>query len=93
VIREPGPKVPAPLHVKVEHGKEERDLPKLKSDLEGKIHDVLRFKAEVELVPGGPLSARPPRRSSLRNILNKRGEICFSATRKTGQARRLLKEP
>lgn len=55
VIREPGPKVPAPLHVKVEHGQEERDLPKLKSDLEGKIHDVLRFKAEVELVPGGSI--------------------------------------
>ena len=53
IIDEPGPKVPAPLHVKVEHGKEEKDLPKLKSEIEERIHDSLRFKAEVELVREG----------------------------------------
>jgi phenylacetate-CoA ligase len=55
VLDQPGPKVPAPLLMKVEHGKDEKDLPKLKSDLEARIHDVMRFKAEVRLVPEGTL--------------------------------------
>ncbi len=53
VITQPGPKVPAPLHIKLEYGKAEKDLPKLKSDIETRIHDVMRFKADVELVPEG----------------------------------------
>jgi len=53
VIDQPGPKVPAPLYVKVEHNREEKDLKKLKMEIEGKLHDVLRFKAYVELVPAG----------------------------------------
>jgi phenylacetate-CoA ligase len=55
VLDQPGPKVPAPLNIKVEHGKDEKDLPKLKSDLESRIHDVMRFKAEVSLVAEGTL--------------------------------------
>lgn len=55
VINQPGPKVPAPLNVKVEYGQGEKDLSKLKSNIEGKIHDVLRFKAEVELLPEGSI--------------------------------------
>ncbi len=55
ILDQPGPKVPAPLLIKVEHGKDEKDLPKLKSDLESRIHDVMRFKAEVNLVIEGTL--------------------------------------
>jgi phenylacetate-CoA ligase len=55
VLDQPGPKVPAPLHIKVEHSKEERDLRKLKADIESRIHDVMRFNAEVTLVPEGIL--------------------------------------
>ena len=53
ILDQPGPKVPAPLHIKVEHVKEEKDIPKFKSDIEERLHDLLRFKAEVELVPEG----------------------------------------
>jgi len=55
VINAPGPKVPAPLHIKVEHGKREADLAKLKSDIEARLHDTLRFNADVELVEEGTL--------------------------------------
>jgi phenylacetate-CoA ligase len=55
VLDQPGPKVPAPLHIKVEHSKEERDLRRLKADIESRIHDVMRFNAEVTLVPEGIL--------------------------------------
>jgi phenylacetate-CoA ligase len=55
VLDQNGPKVPAPLHVKVESGKEEQDLTGLKSEIESRIHDVLRFKAEIRLVPEGSL--------------------------------------
>lgn len=53
VIDQPGPKVPAPLLIKVEHGTTEQDLPILKSQLEHRLSDVLRFKADVKLVPEG----------------------------------------
>lgn len=52
---QPGPKVPSPLLIKVVRGKDEKDLPRLKSALELKIHDVMRFKAEVSLVLEGAL--------------------------------------
>ena len=55
VIDQPGPKVPAPLEIKVEHGKSEQDLPKLKKEIEERLTDVLRFKADVKLVPDGTL--------------------------------------
>jgi phenylacetate-CoA ligase len=55
VLDQPGPKIPAPLYIKVEHGKREQDLSRLKSDIEGRIHDALRFKGEVMLVPEGSL--------------------------------------
>jgi phenylacetate-CoA ligase len=70
VLDEPGPKVPAPLLIKVEHGKDEKDLLKLKSDVEARIHDVMRFKAEVELVPGGTLG----RTSTKAKLIEKRFE-------------------
>jgi hypothetical protein len=54
-LDQPGPKVPSPLLIKVEHGKDEKDLPRLKSDLELRIHDAMRFKVEVSLVPEGIL--------------------------------------
>lgn len=53
VIDQPGPKVPAPLLIKVEHGNKEQDLPKLKNHIELRLSDVLRFKANVEFVPEG----------------------------------------
>jgi phenylacetate-CoA ligase len=55
ILDQPGPKVPAPLHIKIEHGKEEKDLLKLKLDIEQRLHDLLRFKSEVELVPEGTI--------------------------------------
>jgi phenylacetate-CoA ligase len=70
VLDEPGPKVPAPLLIKVEHGKDEKDLFKLKSDVEARIHDVMRFKAEVELVSGGTLE----RTSTKAKLIEKRFE-------------------
>lgn len=53
VIDQPGPKVPAPLLIKVEHRAMEQDLPELKNQIEQRLSDVLRFKADVELVPEG----------------------------------------
>jgi phenylacetate-CoA ligase len=53
IIEQPGPKVPAPLLIKAEHGKTEGDLPRLKKEIEQRLSDVLRFKADVELVPEG----------------------------------------
>jgi phenylacetate-CoA ligase len=50
VLNQPGPKVPAPLHIKVECG-ETKDPEKLKGDMEQRIHDLLRFKARIEFVP------------------------------------------
>lgn len=55
VIYEPGPKVPAPLELTVEYGKSETDLPKLKKDIESRLTDILRFKADVKLVADGTL--------------------------------------
>ena len=55
VLDEPGPKVPAPLRIKVEYGREEKALKKLKSNLERRMQDLLRFRGEVELVPEGTL--------------------------------------
>lgn len=53
VIDQPGPTVPAPLLIKVEHRKSEQNLSGLKGDIEQRLSDVLRFKADVELVPEG----------------------------------------
>lgn len=55
VIYQPGPKVPAPLELIVEQGASETDLPKLKQEIESRLTDVLRFKADVKLVPDGTL--------------------------------------
>jgi phenylacetate-CoA ligase len=55
VIDQPGPKVPSPLKVSVEYGKSEQDLPKLKQEIENRLADVLRFKADVRLLPDGTL--------------------------------------
>jgi phenylacetate-CoA ligase len=73
ILDQPGPKVPAPLHVKAEHGKEEKDLPKLKSDIEARIHDVLRFKAEVEIVSEGALERTTTKSKLIEKRFEKRG--------------------
>jgi phenylacetate-CoA ligase len=53
VIDQPGPKVPAPLLIRVESSTKTRDLPKLKGEIEQRLSEVLRFKADVEMVPEG----------------------------------------
>lgn len=55
VLNQPGPKIPAPLKVRVEYGKNGGDLRDLKNDIERKIGDLLRFNADVELIPEGTL--------------------------------------
>jgi len=70
ILDQPGPKVPAPLCIRVEHGKKEKDLGKLKADIEGRIHDLLRFKAEVELVEEGTFE----RTSTKAKLIEKRFE-------------------
>ncbi len=74
VLDEPGPKVPAPLLIKVEHGKDEKDLPKLKSAVEARIHDVMRFKAEVELVAEGTLERTSTKARLIEKRFEKRSE-------------------
>jgi phenylacetate-CoA ligase len=55
ILHEAGPKITPPLHVEVEHGRGEKELHDLKSDIEARAHNVLRFSARVELVPPGSL--------------------------------------
>ena len=51
-IYEPPPKGWAPpIHIKVEHGKDEKDLEALKKELEVLIREKLIFRANVELLP------------------------------------------
>jgi phenylacetate-CoA ligase len=40
-----------PIHVKVEHGKDEKDLEGLKKELEALIREKLIFRANVEMLP------------------------------------------
>ena len=53
VLDEPGPGVKPPIKVKVEYGKDTRTdgLEGLKEEIERKIMDVLRFRADVEFIP------------------------------------------
>ncbi len=44
-----------PIHVKVEHGKDEKNLEALKKELESLIREKLIFRANVELVPADAL--------------------------------------
>jgi phenylacetate-CoA ligase len=55
ILHETGPKITPPLHLEVEHGQDEKELGDLKADIEARAHNVLRFRASVELVPPGSL--------------------------------------
>jgi phenylacetate-CoA ligase len=70
VLDEPGPKVPAPLLIRVEYGKAEKDLPGLGKEIEQKLSDLLRFKAAIELIPDGTLD----RSSTKTKLIEKRYE-------------------
>ena len=55
MLHQPGPKVEPPIRLKIEYGGMVEDHKFLKDEIEQNIHDLLRFKAEVELVPEGTL--------------------------------------
>jgi phenylacetate-CoA ligase len=57
VLDAPGPKVTPPLLLRVEYGPDvsQDDLPALSVELEGRIHDLLRFRSQIELMPSGSL--------------------------------------
>jgi phenylacetate-CoA ligase len=73
VINQPGPKVPAPLQIRAEHGKREEDLPKLKKEIEQRLSDVLRFKADVELIPDGTLERTSTKTKLVEKSFEQRG--------------------
>jgi len=73
VIDQPGPKVPAPLEITVEYGKEEHDLPKLKAEIEQRLTDVLRFKGDVRLVADGTLERTEKKTKLVEKRYEKRG--------------------
>ena len=55
VLPKPGPAADPPLHIRVEHGADARDLPALARALETALRDKLIFTARVEPVPPGTL--------------------------------------
>jgi phenylacetate-CoA ligase len=57
VLDEPGPRVTPPLIVRVEHRAELSDADKnaLSAEITQRIHDLLRFRAQIELVAPGSL--------------------------------------
>ncbi len=57
VLDEPGPRVTPPLLVRVEHrvNLDEADKTALVAEIEQRIHDLLRFRARIELVTPGSL--------------------------------------
>jgi phenylacetate-CoA ligase len=73
ILDQPGPKVPAPLHIKVEHAMGEKDLTKLKSSIETRIHDVMRFKAEVTLVSEGSLERTTTKAKLIEKTFEQKG--------------------
>ncbi|MDE0176893.1 MAG: hypothetical protein OYH76_11545 [Defluviicoccus sp.] len=55
VLPRPGPAADPPLHIRVEHGADARDLPALARALETALREKLIFTARVEPVPPGTL--------------------------------------
>ena len=55
VLPKPGPAADPPLHIRVEHGADARDLPPLARALEIALREKLIFTARVEPVPPGTL--------------------------------------
>ncbi len=55
VLPKPGPAADPPLHIRVEHGADARDLPALARALETALREKLIFTARVEPVPPGTL--------------------------------------
>ena len=55
VLPKPGPAADPPLHIRVEHGADARDLPALARALEIALREKLIFTARVEPVPPGTL--------------------------------------
>jgi phenylacetate-CoA ligase len=55
MLKQPGPRVDPPLHLRVEYGSDVEDLAALKREIEETLREKLIFTAEVELVPPGTL--------------------------------------
>ncbi|WP_376797336.1 phenylacetate--CoA ligase family protein [Thermogemmatispora sp.] len=55
LLKQPGPRVDPPLHLRVEYGSDVEDLAALKREIEETLREKLIFTAEVELVPPGTL--------------------------------------
>jgi phenylacetate-CoA ligase len=58
VLNDPPPRIPSPVHIKVEGGAglSDGELERLKREIHGRIRDLLRFTPELELVAPGSLA-------------------------------------
>ncbi len=55
LLDQPGPNIQPPIRVQVEYTDKAGDVGQLKKELEGKLHDRLLSRFEVEMVPDGTL--------------------------------------
>ena len=55
LLDQPGPNIQPPIRVQVEYTDKAGDVSQLKKELEGKLHDRLLSRFEVEMVPDGTL--------------------------------------
>jgi phenylacetate-CoA ligase len=73
ILDQPGPNAPAPLPIQVEYSKDEKDLPNLKAELEARMHDVLRFRADVTLMPEGTFERTSTKTKFIEKRFEKKG--------------------
>ncbi len=64
----PGPSVPAPVPLEVEHAAGESDLAALTAELEERVRRELLFRAKIELVPAGTLAKGGMKSSLVRRM-------------------------